>query len=244
MHVTTPNYYYYRRLIIYFPSLTNIFSVCRSEKYDLFLPFDEYSLLSGMCDKFLIRNTAAMRDFLRELIEYPSRGHYVISAQTAMNHLVLKHIVQRMNASTDGLEVFERGGKCDMYLPDEYYNYKYHNQVVHYIQHEKVGKCLASMFGKYYGKPYVSRGGAGRRNNSICIFNSIRDGGQNWNNRKYLRVLEQKQFMVHMVGNKSRYFSDVENRYDQVLDTLSPQMRQSVITSPSSVYDKCVKPFL
>jgi hypothetical protein len=169
----------------------------------------------------------------------------VISAQTAMTHLVLQHVVQVVNQSTVGMNIFERGEECNMYLTDEYYKSKSKNPAKHLAQHQRVGGCFAKMFATYYGKrPYFSEEYVGRQSTSICLFDQQpgKTGGQNWNDRKFYKILKQKGFMAHIVGKKT--LEGMQERYDKVLGRLSPQIRTEVNTTPTSIYSRCVKPFL
>lgn len=215
--------------------------VCQSDQYEFFAPTDEFTFVSGLTAP-LVRNTPTMRQYIRDLVAYSSRGNYIMSDQTAMNHLLLKYIAQARNESTDELIKFERGGSCDMYITDEYYQYKHDNPALHWKRHQLHGRCLTEFYEKWYSPRPFSHNSIGRRDTPYCLFDVGKDKGQNWNNRRMFRVIREKQFMVHVVGKKTlEGFNAV---VDQITARFSNVTLKKLNETTTSVYEKCVKPFL
>lgn len=220
--------------------------VCHSSQYEFFVPFDEFSYISGITAP-LLRNTPKMRQYLRDLIAYSSRGNYIMSDQSAMNHLLLKYLALARNKPLEELDTFERGGSCDMYITDEYYQYKHDNPVLHWKRHLLHGRCLTALYEKWYSTRPLSPNSIGRHNTSFCLFevgNNYRrtDYGQNWNSRRVFRVVSFKLFMVHVCGKKTFVgFNDV---VDQITNGFPSATLEGLNRSTTSVFEKCVKPYM
>lgn len=218
---------------------------CRKDSMDIFAPVDKFTVYSGVGTGHIMRNTPEIRQFLRDLVTYEARGHYVISDQTAFNHLLLRTLATRMNKSLDALELFERGKKCDMYLPQEYYSYKKTYAKQHWKKHQNLGRCLMNLYTTWYGKRPFTKNSPGRHGNesNVCLFEdsltNLKTGGQNWNARFY--NFERKHFMYHAVGKKT--YASMQNAFRMAVDHLPYELQVKVNESKSAVYDRCVKKY-
>ena len=85
----------------------------------------------GLSAGILIRNTEAMRSFIREYVSYSNRGHLLFSDQTALNHLLISHLAESVKSTkniTKLLKKFEVNESCDMHIPYDFPKYRRQNK--------------------------------------------------------------------------------------------------------------------
>lgn len=193
---------------------------------------------------------------MREYRDAMTRGSYVMGDQSPYNVLLLRRLITNNDSRTiKYFRSFERGGSCEIFLPDEYYKFKKE----HFKNWEQRLKnsinCFIRGFHEYYfnntltGKhtmDALDHNSVGRLSSPICLFSSDyrrkdHSSGENWNFSGFLGAVKYNIFMTHLAGKKNA--TQMHDHFDTIRKRLPRRLQDKLSRANTSVYEICVRPF-